>query len=229
MRIATYNIAAGQFCNKQLELLKDQIRAYQIDIIGVQEVDHLTGRSGGVDQIQALKGEEDDFAKFDKAIDFDGGGYGLGMVCKLPVAACSYEPLESRHYEQRIIQKFTMRIGEVEGSFYNTHLSFEDKATRQNQMQYLKSLLDQDSGAFKIVTGDFNIESTKEWDLFKEDYLLVNGYKGVWHDTFPGDDCVTHKLDQIILSKQFDIQQVGVVQKPYSDHYMMWAEVELNQ
>lgn len=227
MRIATYNIAAGQFCNQQLEILRDQIKSYQIDIVGLQEVDELTQRSGGVEQIEALKWEKEDFAKFDRAIEFDGGSYGLGMICKLPVEACSYESLDSRHYEQRIIQKFTIRIGEVEGSFYNTHLSFEDKATRQNQMKYLKNLLDKDLAAFKIVTGDFNIESTEEWDLFKEEYLLVNGYKGVWHDTFPGDDCMTHKLDQIILSKQFDIQQVGIVEKPYSDHYMMWVEVSV--
>ncbi|MGL4737530.1 MAG: endonuclease/exonuclease/phosphatase family protein [Cellulosilyticaceae bacterium] len=229
MRIATYNIAAGQYCNQQLQVLKEQIEKYEVDIVGVQEVDYLTGRSGKVDQIQALKGRESDFTKFDQAIAFDGGSYGLGMVCQLPVSASNFEKLESKKYEQRIIQKFSIQIGDRIGSFYNTHLSFEDSKVRAEQMHYLKDLLDHDTSAFQIVTGDFNIESIAEWALFQEDYQLVNGYGGIWHDTFPGDDCITHQLDQIILSKHFSIAQVDVVKTNYSDHYMLWTEVSLNQ
>lgn len=229
MRVATYNIAAGQYCNQELYKMREQFERYQIDLIGVQEVDQCTRRSGQIDQIEALKRSDQEFVKFDKAIDFGGGAYGLGMISKYPVIASSCQQLDSKHYEQRIIQKCTLQIGREQVSFYNTHLSFEDSVVRMSQLDTLKKLLDQDPAGFKVVTGDFNISSTKEWELFQLDYQLVNGYQEIWHDTFPGEDCGTHQLDQIILSKNFKIEQVELVKTDYSDHYMLWTEVTYNK
>ena len=225
MKIATYNIAAGQYCHQDLQVLTKEINEHAIDLLGMQEVDYKTGRSKKVNQIEALKSNPMTFTAFHKAIDFDGGAYGLGCLVNVPVEDATYEQLESNGFEQRIVQKISIKLGDQTGSFYNTHLNFEDTKTRKDQLKYLKSILDQDDAAFKILTGDFNIEDTKEFDLFLDNYQLANGHNGVWHDTFPGDDCVTHKLDNIILSKNFRINQVGVVKNNNSDHYMLWVEV----
>lgn len=225
MKIATYNIAAGQYCHQDLGLLSKMIDEQEIDVLGVQEVDNKTGRSQQVNQIEALKSKEKTFSAFHKAIDFDGGAYGLGCLVNMPTLDVTFELLESNGFEQRIYQKISIKIGERTASFYNTHLSFEDTKTRKDQMAYLKRLLDEDEAEFKIVTGDFNIEDRSEFELFLEEYQIANGHNGVWHDTFPGEDCVTHQLDNIILSKNLHINEVGMVKNNYSDHCMLWVDV----
>ena len=225
MKIATYNIAAAQYCHQDLGLLSKMIDEQELDILGVQEVDNRTGRSQQVNQIEYLKSKETTFAAFHKAIDFDGGAYGLGCLVNVPTLGVIAEPLESNGFEQRIYQKVSIKIGDYTGSFYNTHLSFEDTDTRKNQMAYLKHLLDEDDAEFKIVTGDFNIEDKSEFELFLEEYQITNGHQGVWHDTFQGKDCVIHQIDNIILSKNLHVNEVGMVKNNYSDHCMLWVDV----
>lgn len=55
LKVMTYNIAAGAN-NFKVDLKKtaEAIKAIDADIIGIQEVDRLTNRSGKVDQAQVL-------------------------------------------------------------------------------------------------------------------------------------------------------------------------------
>lgn len=226
MRIATYNIGAGQYCHTDMSILAGELNKHHIDLLSLQEVDKMTGRSGKINQLEALKNDHTVFAKFHKAIDFDGGEYGLGFLSTLSVEDSNHALLESSNFEQRILQKFSIKMGDKRVSFYNTHLTYEDAATRKDQMKYLKSVLDRDSSEFKIVTGDFNIANCNEFDLFLEDYNLVNGYNNMWYDTFPGENEGSHRLDNIILSKNIRINHIEVIENNHSDHFMLLVDVE---
>ena len=116
-------------------------------------------------------------------------------------------------------------------AFYNTHLSYEDMELRTQQMQTLKEALDNDSCEYKIIVGDFNAtQSTKEFDLFKDEYSISNGKDGKWLDTFNGTDDTmnVNSVDNVIVSKNITINKVQMLDSKLSDHNPMVVELTLN-
>lgn len=134
-------------------------------------------------------------------------------------------PIEPRYYQRSEIKKDGKTI-----AFYNTHLSYEDEALRKKQMETLLAALDDDKCDYKILVGDFNADQgTKEFDMFKKNYKLSNGFKGTWLDTYTGDDdsMKVNSVDNIIVSKNIKIKNVKMVSNSTSDHNPLVAELEL--
>ena len=134
-------------------------------------------------------------------------------------------PIEPRYYQRSEIKKDGKTI-----AFYNTHLSYEDEALRKKQMETLLAALDNDKCDYKILVGDFNADQgTKEFDMFKKNYKLSNGFKGTWLDTYTGDDdsMKVNSVDNIIVSKNIKIKNVKMVSNSTSDHNPLVAELEL--
>ena len=73
---------------------------------------------------------------------------------------------------------------------------------RAQQMQTLKEALDNDSCEYKIIVGDFNADqSTKEFDLFKDEYSISNGKDGKYYvaQFNIGEEEITAKTDLAFL------------------------------
>lgn len=135
-------------------------------------------------------------------------------------------PVEPRYYQRVVFEKNGKKI-----AFYNTHLSYEDMELRAQQMQTLKEALDNDSCEYKIIVGDFNADqSTKEFDLFKDEYSISNGKDGKWLDTFNGTDDTmkVNSVDNVIVSKNITINKVQMLDSKLSDHNPMVVELTLN-
>lgn len=135
-------------------------------------------------------------------------------------------PVEPRYYQRVVFEKNRKKI-----AFYNTHLSYEDMELRAQQMQTLKEALDNDSCEYKIIVGDFNAtQSTKEFDLFKDEYSISNGKDGKWLDTFNGTDDTmnVNSVDNVIVSKNITINKVQMLDSKLSDHNPMVVELTLN-
>lgn len=135
-------------------------------------------------------------------------------------------PVEPRYYQRVVFEKNGKKI-----AFYNTHLSYEDMELRTQQMQTLKEALDNDSCEYKIIVGDFNAtQSTKEFDLFKDEYSISNGKDGKWLDTFNGTDDTmnVNSVDNVIVSKNITINKVQMLDSKLSDHNPMVVELTLN-
>ena len=134
-------------------------------------------------------------------------------------------PVEPRYYQRVVFAKDGKKI-----AFYNTHLSYEDMDLRKQQMETLKEALDEDTCEYKILVGDFNAtQSTKEFDLFKEDYNISNGKDGKWLDTFNGTDDTmnVNSVDNVIVSKNIKIKSVKMVDSKLSDHNPIVVTLEL--
>lgn len=155
-RLVSYNIHHGEGMDRKLDLariagfLKDQ----QPDAVAVQEVDRNCGRTGKVDQVAELARLTGMTATFEKAMDYDGGEYG---ICFLTKAA----PLESKGIilppggEPRVGQ--TVKVPAFGGTLTvaNTHLDFAKGAARLNQAQALLKALAEGPGPV-LLAGDFN-------------------------------------------------------------------------
>ena len=140
-------------------------------------------------------------------------------------AVSAKNPVEPRLYQRVVIEKEGKKI-----AFYNTHLSWEDKGLRKQQMETLKDAMDNDSCEYIIAVGDFNADqSTKEFDFFKNEYNLANGKDGQWFDTYTGvdDAMMVNSVDNILVSKNIEVKEVKMVKSTLSDHNPLVAKLVL--
>lgn len=132
--------------------------------------------------------------------------------------------------QPRVFTRVVIEKNEKEIAFYNTHLSYEDTEIREKQLKELLKAMKNDSAEYVIAVGDFNVSiSTREMDLFRDDFILANGDKGVWIDTFIEKDnnMHTYSIDNIIVSKNIEIKDFKVERIELSDHLPLIAELEL--
>ena len=105
MRLLTYNIRAG--CGMDgapaLERQAAAIRALAPDVAALQEVDRGASRCGGVDQAATLGAATGLHAVFARAIDFEGGEYGVALLSRRRPDAVRTVPLPSPHDEDRVL------------------------------------------------------------------------------------------------------------------------------
>lgn len=84
LRLATYNI---QFAaTADLDALAAAIALLGADVIGVQEVDRFTARSGGVDQAAELAARLGLAHAFAVGTEWDGGEFGVALLSRHPIA-----------------------------------------------------------------------------------------------------------------------------------------------
>jgi len=176
LRVATFNMAAARVSS--ITEIAKAIKAIDADIIGIQEVDVLTNRSGNIDQPDELRRLTGLNVVFGKAIDFDGGSYGLAIASKYPILKNEVTLLPSGNREQRIA--FEAHI-EVPGfnapiTVFNVHLDTkEDPEMRVEQVRELNDI-SIDTRGIKILLGDLNDvpktetyrEVTRYWDNIKD-------------------------------------------------------------
>jgi endonuclease/exonuclease/phosphatase family metal-dependent hydrolase len=93
LRVVSYNIRAGVGMDNVLNLTRqaEVIRALAPDVVGLQEVDNRTRRSGLVDQASELARMTGLHPTFAKMRAYDGGAYGVAILTRL-------EPLERREF-----------------------------------------------------------------------------------------------------------------------------------
>lgn len=229
IRVATFNLAAQNeetTCAQQKLLMK-----YSVDIVGLQEVDEHTQRNP-YSMLETLKEGLYPFGYFSQAMAFENGNYGLATISKVPIIeanAYNYQ-LENGMEEPRIFQHSIIDYQEKKLSVYNTHLSYENKSIRKNQLRQLKETLDRDTISYKIILGDFNTDQCKtELNLFIDDYQVLNGQKNQSFDTYNQRDEMmqVYAIDNIIISQNIKVLNTTMIETKLSDHNLLFADLLL--
>ena len=221
LRIGSYNIKHAADAKLNLKTIAKVITEADLDIVGVQEVDLRTTRVNGIDQPRMLaEYAEMPYYVFVRAIDYKGGQYGTLILSKYPIISSEIIPLESRDKEGRALGHAVIDIGGVQIDFFNTHLSYEDTALRKEQFFEVSEKTDLCKNF--ILTGDFNTADFTEFTILGAN--LINN-AGRWYPTFPGGNSA---IDNIVYTDSFKEIASGTVTQSYSDHYMLWAEFEIN-
>lgn len=163
IRVLTYNIRHGQGMDGiyDLERIAEIIRGTRPDVVSLQEVDRGTERSGRTDQVRRLAEMLGMYGEFGKAIDFQGGEYGVAVLSRWPIHYADNRALPSSppYYEPRTALTVFTRVG-GDGPLLQvtaTHLDdARDSPDRWDQAAALNDLLVSGDGRPSILAGDFN-------------------------------------------------------------------------
>lgn len=226
LRIMSYNIRNGRGMDNVLDLQRtaDVINRLSPNLVAVQEVDSVTGRSGQTDVLRELANKTLMHPVYAPAIAFDGGKYGIGMLAKEKPLGYRYLPLPGREEER------TMLIVEFEHYYYCcVHLSL----TEEDRLASLEIIRREAANTQKpfFIAGDFNAEP--ESGMIREmqkDFKLLTGTK---LPTWPADQ--PHDIiDYIAVSAKdtaaFTPLSAWVVNEPAaSDHRPIVTDLILKQ
>lgn len=171
LRIMSYNIRGGRGMDNVFDLQRtaDVINKVCPDVVAVQEVDSVTGRSGQRDVLRELGELTLMFPTYAPAIDYDGGKYGIGMLSKEKPLNYRYLPLPGREEERVFL------LVEFENYIYGcTHLSL----TEEDRMKSLPILKKEAAAAHKplFLAGDMNAAPEDAFirELQKDFAILTN-------------------------------------------------------
>ncbi len=213
---ATYNILHGQLAEYRMHQLVQSITACCADIIGIQEVDVGTQRSGGRHLAKLMADELSFDYRFAKSIDYSGGAYGTAILSRYPISTFDVIPLTSGSYEQRSVGIADIIIDGEAISFLNTHLSFENKTQRTLQLEQIMDILPKNKPW--ILTGDFNTSDFSEIHALG-DVSLVNDIGHIFGTFRENSD----PIDNIVYPKLWSVSAAGMVENQNSDHNLLYA------
>ena len=193
IRMMTYNIRNGKGIDDKInyERIASAINKVDPDVVAVQEIDSVTGRSGGkytLGEIARLTGMN---ACFAPAIPFDGGKYGIGVLSKEKPLGFHYIALPGREERRAfLVVEFEDYV------FCSVHLSL----TRKDQLLSLPIIRTELAKYAKPVffAGDLNAtpKDITIKDLKKDFAILTDQSIPTW----PADKPV-NCLDYIITTK----------------------------
>ncbi len=168
LKIMSYNIHHANPPSKvgliDLDAIAAVINKEQPDLVGLQEVDRLTKRCGNIDQAKVLAEKTGLYYQFFKAIDHDGGEYGLAILSKYPILSSSKIALpQVMKGEGRIMAAAEITLpNKMKITFANTHLDAQrPDSNRVVQMKAIEANLIAKKGA-TVLVGDLNSEADKE-------------------------------------------------------------------
>lgn len=219
LRFASYNILHGKCAGDAMVGIAKNIIDNEIDIVGIQEIDRGTLRSGGRDVLNTLSEATGyRYYSFFKTISFDGGDYGIGVLSRYPVIADAKLSLDSEGGESRALGYAQIDVNGKAINFFVTHLSFDSATAREKQMaQIAKTLENYDDF---VLSGDFNTSDFGIYDAISGCETLNK--KESPAITFPEGSL---SIDNIVYSSDaWSFGGINVVTDSYSDHYMIWGE-----
>lgn len=190
LRVLTYNIHHGEGMDGRFDLprLADIMTGADPHLIALQEVDQSTERAGGVDQIAELGRLTGMRPVFGKAMDFQGGAYGVGVLSRKPIRRVKNRPLPGsadREPRTALTVDVDMGGGRPPVQFTSTHLDQgRDQKDKVAQASYLNVSLSRGTDDVGILAGDMNARADTEameilsrrWtDMFSDPPLDATG------------------------------------------------------
>lgn len=226
IRIATYNIHRGRdkagYSN--LNQVGEFIKYYDIDIIGLQEVDKNVSRTNFEDQLKILADKLSMYYYFGSNKSFLRGEYGNGVLSKYPLQ--NSENILMQGKESRGLLKTSVLIGENRNlNFMVTHLGL-DIDERQKQFNNLLEYIDIYEDDLVLV-GDFNVTDIDPNILKIQQKLNDVGEKAIHRyvntlNIFRNE----YRIDYVFTSKSMRIKKYKVEKVQYSDHFPVIVDIE---
>lgn len=229
--VASYNVR--RFSNCSFEEIAQEIKTINPDIIGFQELDNITYRSGYVDQLQEIAqicGYP--YYYFSKISEYsDCGEYGHGIMSKYPILNSETTYFEIQYNENRCFSRSIIKVNNKKIAFYNIHIEYLGEIQVEQILELLEAAK-RDKNV--IITGDMNCSPVLyNYYIDNKKMISLNGGEDGFDlvDTFPAGDVSTAPIDNIIVSKSFDYNidennsALKVSKTDYSDHNMVYAQL----
>lgn len=240
LTVVSYNIFNAQDPANRgestLEEIGNFISDIRPDLLSLQEVDSSTNRLAALNDdtyfnlADSLAKRTGMHASFGKAMEFDGGSYGVALLSKHPL---SLEKISLPNPEEG--EPRALLYGDMPGPSGRslrvaaTHLDHEHPNNRMQQLHKLNEvLLDTDTPV--VLAGDLNFTADSE-----EYQLLQSSWKDAAAEqqqrpepTFPTDN-PDSRIDYILFSKnhRWEVIEYRTPKVNYSDHLPIVATVVL--
>ncbi|MET2983721.1 endonuclease/exonuclease/phosphatase family protein [Aureibaculum conchae] len=166
--VLSFNIYHGETVNAvkkyDLDLLAKVINDTKPDLVALQEVDFKTNRARKYDLVTELGQRTKMQAIFGKAMSYDGGEYGEGVLSKYSFLSTKNHPLiaqEGKEPRAALEVNVALKSGDTI-RFVGTHLDHTKEDTdRINQARQLNELFTKDDTP-TILAGDLNSRPESE-------------------------------------------------------------------
>ncbi len=192
------------------------------DVVGLQELDSITGRSKGLNVLKEIASEALMHWSFAGAIDYDGGKYGIGILSKQKPLKTHSVALPGRD------ERRTALIAEFEDYiFCNTHLSLNSE-DRLSSIDILQKELSKYSKPVFLV-GDINAEpDSPELKKLQESFTLISKPKQMTYPADSAEVCIDYIMGLTKSADQYVAGYSQVLSEPLaSDHLPLVANVML--
>lgn len=231
VRVLTYNILHGKTLKGDfdLDLIAKVISEAKPDLVALQEVDYQTNRARKYDLVTELGWRTKMSPLFARAMPYDGGEYGEGVLSKYTFLTSKNHPLPyTEGKEPRAAAEIQVKIksGDLV-RFVGTHLDHEkDPHNRFIQAQELNRVLTKDDMP-SILVGDLNETSDQ-----KGMQLLFQEWQRSMPDdayTFPSDKPIK-KIDYVLFrpANRWRVLETKVIDEQVaSDHRPVLVVLEL--
>ena len=218
--VMSYNVrhCAGMDMKVDYDRTADVIRKQQPDVVTLQELDSVTGRSGLHDQLGELAERTQYYPVFGGAIDFDGGKYGVGVLMRERPLSTKCIPLPGE--EPRVLlvvelQDFVIAC---------THLDLEEEL-RLASVPLIVAEAQRWQKPF-LLAGDWNDTSDSKLLMELVKYFTVHSGNNA---TYPADE-PQECIDYIASFKKRSAKalEYGVIDEPEaSDHRPVVVRLQL--
>lgn len=239
----TYNIYHGENPSKpgtsNLEDIADLIQEIQPDFVALQEVDSLTGRSAslndGVPQnlVRELADMTGMYGYFGKAIDFDGGGYGEGILSREPVQVRKVMlPIPKGGEDLAMLIAESKLPNGNRFLFAGTHLCHQFDENRVAQVEKINEVFS-DTGQPSVLAGDLNfVPGSVPYQTVENLWVDIAKRSGSVEPTISYEN-PSRRIDYMFaLQKslnQIEIIDIDVLNVGYSDHMPIVATIRIQQ
>ncbi len=179
LRIMSYNVrhCAGMDLVVDYDRTATVIAQQQPDVIALQELDSMTGRSGHQDQLDELASRTGYHPVFGAAIEFDGGQYGVGFLTREIPLSTKRIPLPGE--EPRVLLVVELKDYVIAC----THLDL-DEAQRLASVPLIVEEAQRWEKPF-ILAGDWNDEPGSELlEVMTQHFTVLSGNDA----TYPADE-----------------------------------------
>jgi endonuclease/exonuclease/phosphatase family metal-dependent hydrolase len=238
LKVLSYNVYHGEqpynLGQPNIDSIAKVINLLKPDFVALQEVDSATGRleklyGTRINLVQVLAEKTGMYGYFGKAMDYDGGGYGEGLLSRFADTAEVITLGKPKGGEERamIYVRHTFENGQ-KIIFAGTHLCHEFIENRVAQAAKINSVFE-DSKVPVILLGDLNTLATDAtYAEFAKHWQDAAVLKGKPQHTFSFRK-LTKRLDYGFLLKGFKWKVVNVETPSYnySDHLPIFFTVEI--
>lgn len=241
LTVMTYNIYHGEMAyepgTSNLSAIAEIINEHQPDFVALQEVDSLTGRSAALNDgiaqnlVKELAKLTSMHGFFGKAIDYDGGGYGEGILSRHPGKVRNHllpNPMGGEGRALLTIRTDLPEIGPV--LFAGTHLCHQFEENKLAQTQAIVKILE-DANVPVILGGDFNFRPDSEsYQIISRHFDDAAQVKGNPENTISAAN-PRSRIDYIFLAPEgkWKVLDVKVLRADASDHLPVLVTLKLEE
>jgi endonuclease/exonuclease/phosphatase family metal-dependent hydrolase/Icc-related predicted phosphoesterase len=221
VRVMSYNVrnAKGMDDVTDYQRIADVINEAAPDVVALQELDSVTGRSRGVDVLTRLAGLTAMFAVYGASIPFDGGQYGIGVLSKEKPVSWKRIPLPGREELRSLL------IVEFKNYILGcTHFSLNG-----DDRQASVAIINEAVRAFNkpvFLAGDLNATpESPVMQAFRDKWVILNDTAKF---TIPSDKprrTIDYIMGYTPKGQVYSVWQTRVINTEASDHLPLFADV----